>query len=90
MGPSTQISHFTLPGQFWHNMMSEWMLCKGSHRVFRGGESKGLLILPNHTGYLCEPRKVELVGNPHSPLQRMGKDPLSLHDLLDYRQDKTG
>lgn len=84
------MSHFTLPEQFWHNMMSEWMLCKESYWVFKGGENKRLLILPNHTGCLCEPRKVEFEGNPHSPLKRMGRDPLSLHGLSDYRQDKTG
>lgn len=73
VGSSTQISHITLPGQFWHSMMSEWMLCKGTYRIFRGGKSKGLLILPNHTGCLCETRKVEHEGNAHSPLQRMGR-----------------
>lgn len=41
---------------------------------FKGSKSQGLLILPNHTGCLCEARKVELEGNPHSPLQRMGRD----------------
>jgi len=56
----------------------------------RAGKSKGFLFLPNHTGCLCKPGKVDLEGSPHSPLQRMEKDLLSLYDLLGHWQDKTG